>query len=166
MLVKMVEEKKDNFRYFVRIAQTDLDGNKPIRHSLLKIKGIGFMLSNAVCNLTNIDKKKKTGYLTGEEIKKIENVLESPSKFNVPAWMFNRRRDPVSGEDKHLLTSSLTFEQENDIKMMKKMRSYRGMRHSFGLPVRGQRTKSNFRRNKGKSSLGVKKKAAAKAGRV
>ena len=49
---------------------------------------------------------------------------------------------------------------------MKKVKSYKGVRHSAGLTVRGQKTKSNFRRNKGKLSLGVKKKQGAKAGRV
>ena len=59
----------------------------------------------------------------------------------------------------------MAFTQDNDIKMMKKMRSYKGIRHSLGLPVRGQRTKSNFRKNKGKV-LGVRKKEGAKAGKV
>jgi small subunit ribosomal protein S13 len=52
----------------------------------------------------------------------------------------------------------LKFAKENDVKMMKKIKSYRGLRHQWSLPVRGQRTKSNFRRNKGKGSLGVKRK--------
>ena len=55
------------------------------------------------------------------------------------------------------------FAQENDVKRLKRIRSYVGVRHGQGLPVRGQRTKSNFRRNKGKGPLGVKKKEAAKA---
>lgn len=161
----MVEEKKE-LKYFVRISQTDLEGNKPIKHSLLKIKGIGFMLANAICDKSGMDKQKKTGYLTDEEVKKIDDVLKDPLKFNIPSWLLNRRRDLETGEDKHLLTANLIFAQENDVKMMKKTKSYRGLRHAFGLPVRGQRTKSNFRRNKGKGSLGVKKKGTAKAGRV
>ncbi len=161
----MVEEKEE-LKYFVRIAQTDLEGSKPIKHSLLKIKGIGFMLANAVCDVSGMDKKKKTGYLTDEEVKKIDEVLNDPLKFNIPSWLLNRRRDIETGEDKHLLTANLTFAQENDVKMMKKTKSYRGLRHAFGLPVRGQRTKSNFRRDKGKGSLGVKKKPTAKAGRT
>ena len=46
-------------------------------------------------------------------------------------------------------------------KRLQMIKSYKGMRHAAGLPVRGQRTKSNFRKNKGKGSLGVKKKTAA-----
>ena len=161
----MAEEKKE-LKYFVRIANTDLAGSKPIGQSMLKIKGVGFMMANAVCNIAGIDKQKKTGYLEDGEVKKIDDVLKDPLKHNLPAWMLNRRRDVETGEDMHLITTNLIFMQDNDIKMMKKIRSYRGMRHAFGLPVRGQRTKSNFRRNKGKGSLGVKKKDTAKAGRV
>ena len=54
-------------------------------------------------------------------------------------------------------TSDLRFIQDNDIKMMKKIKSYKGIRHMFRLPVRGQCTRSNFRKNKGKG-MGVKRK--------
>jgi len=161
----MPEEQKQELKYFVRIANADLDGNKPIRHALIKIKGIGFMLSNAVLNAAGIEKIKKTGYLTESEVAKIDEVIKEPIKFNIPPWLFNRKKDPEDGLDKHLTGPTLAFAQDNDIKMMKKIRSYRGVRHSLGLPVRGQRTKSNFRKNKG-NVLGVKKKEGTRAGRV
>ncbi len=161
----MTEENKD-FKYFVRIAQTDLDGNKSIGNSLLKIKGINFMFSNVLCKVSGIDSRKKTGYLPDQEVKKIDDVLKDLAKYNVPAWLFNRKRDPETGKDTHLFSANLTFTNENDIKAMKKIKCYKGMRHAFGLPVRGQKTKANFRRNKGKSSLGVKKKTGTKGGRV
>lgn len=157
---------EQEFKHLVRIANTDLDGNKPIYKALTKIKGVGFMFSNMICFLTNMDKDAKTGYLKDEEIKKLDEAISSPKKINAPSWMFNRRKDIEDGNDRHIVTGDLNFAQETDIKMMKKIRSYRGVRHSFGLPVRGQRTRSNFRKNKGKVSLGVKKKARAKAGRV
>ena len=161
----MPEEQKQELKYFVRIANTDLDGNKPIINSLTKIKGISSMFSNAVLNVANIDKMKKTGYLTDEQATKIDDIIRDPLKFGIPMWMFNRKRDPEDNVDKHLIGSNLTFMQDNDIKMMKKMKSYKGIRHSFGLPVRGQRTRSNFRKNKGKV-MGVKRKESAKAGKV
>ena len=76
-------------------------------------------------------------------------------KFGIPMWMFNRRKDRETGEDVHLLTNELVFSRENDIKRMRRIKNYTGARHSLGLPVRGQRTKSNFRPNKGKVT-GVK----------
>lgn len=161
----MPEEQEQELKYFVRIVNTDLDGNKNINHALTKIKGVSFMFSNAICNAAQIEKTKKTGYLTDNEAAKIEDVIKEPLKFGIPSWLFNRKRDPEDSTDKHLVGSTLTFTQDNDIKMMKKIRSYKGVRHSLGLPVRGQRTKSNFRKNKGKV-LGVKKKEGVKAGRV
>lgn len=158
-------EQKQELKYFVRIANTDLDGNKAIYQSLTKIKGINFMLSNAILNIANIQKTKKTGYLTDEEALKIDEIIKEPTRFKVPSWLFNRRLDPEDNVSKHLVGSTLSFVQDNDIKMMKKIRSYRGIRHSLGLPVRGQRTRSNFRKNKGKV-LGVKRKEGAKAGKV
>ncbi|MBI2656474.1 30S ribosomal protein S13 [Candidatus Woesearchaeota archaeon] len=161
----MPEEQKQELKYFVRIANTDLDGNKPIAHALTKIKGISFMFSNVVLGVAGIEKAKKTGYLTDNEAARIDGVLKEPSKFNIPSWLFNRKRDPEDNIDRHLTGSILAFTHDNDIKMMKKIKSYKGIRHSLGLPVRGQRTKSNFRKNKGKV-MGVKKKEGTKAGKV
>ena len=161
----MPEEQKQELKYFVRIANTDLDGNKQLGNSLIKIKGISFMISNAICNAAGIQKTKKTGYLSDNEVERIDDVLKEPSKFKLPSWLFNRKKDPEDNADKHLLGANLSFTQDNDIKMMKKMKSYKGIRHSLGLPVRGQRTRSNFRRNKGKV-MGVKRKEGVKAGKV
>ena len=155
-----------DFKYFVRIANTDLDGNKSISNALKKIKGVSFMFSNMLCNFAGVDKTAKAGYLKDDEVKKLDDVLSNLSNYNAPSWMFNRRKNYVDGKDYHVLTGNLSFAEENDIKMMKKIRSYKGVRHGVGLPVRGQRTKSNFRRNKGKSSLGVVKKTAAKGSKA
>jgi small subunit ribosomal protein S13 len=163
---KAEQKQGEDFRYFVRIMNTDLDGKKPIVRALTKIKGIGQRFANVICNVANVYGYKKTGTLSDGEISRIDEVVKDPLKFNVPPWMLNRRRDHGDGKDKHLITANLIFSQENDIKIMKKIRCYKGERHSAGLTVRGQRTKSNFRKNKGKVSLGVKKKEGAKAGRV
>src|SRR3989338_1804255 len=159
------QQPKEELKYFVRIANTDLDGNKSIYSALTKIKGVSFMFSNAICNITDIEKTKKTGYLTDGEAGKIDEIIKEPSKFKIPPWMFNRKKDPEDNLDRHIVGSNLTFVQDNDVKMMKKMKSYKGVRHSLGLPVRGQRTRSNFRKNKG-NVLGVKRKEGAKAGKV
>ena len=160
-----MEQPKQELKYFVRIANADLDGNKAISNSLTKIKGIGAMFSHAICSAANIPMTKKTGYLSDKEVEKIEDVLRDPLKSGLPAWILNRKRDPEDNLDKHLIGTNLSFIQDNDIKMLKKIKAYRGIRHSLGLPVRGQRTKSNFRKNKGKV-MGVKKKEGAKSGRT
>ncbi len=151
-----------DFKHLVRIANTDLDGNKPIFKALTKIKGIGFMFSNAICTIAQVEATKKAGILSEEEISRIESALKNPVG-KMPDWLLNRRRDYETGENKHLLTGDLTFTNENDIRRMKKIKSYKGIRHMLGLPVRGQRMRSNFRKNKGKV-MGVKRSPGMKKG--
>jgi len=160
-----MEKEKQEFRYIVRIGNADLDGNKPLCLALTKVKGIGFVLANAVLNSLGLDKNKKAGYLSDEEVNKINKVIENPIENNIPSWLVNRRRDIETGKDIHLIGGNLSFVKDNDIKRMKNIRCYKGLRHAFGLPVRGQKTKSNFRKNKGKV-LGVKRKAGIKSGRT
>ncbi|MBW2993483.1 30S ribosomal protein S13 [Candidatus Woesearchaeota archaeon] len=158
----MTEEKE--FRHIVRIANTDIDGKKGIAVGMRKIKGIGFQFANMVCSLAKVSKRKRIGDISDGEIQRIEAVIKDPAKHGAPSWMMNRRRDYESNEDKHLILADLKFTQDNDIKMMRKIKAYKGVRHSLGLTVRGQRTKGHFRKNIGKV-LGVKKKKG-KAGRV
>jgi small subunit ribosomal protein S13 len=145
------------FRHIVRVANTDLDGRKHILYALTKIKGVSVMYANMALSVAGVEKTKKAGDLMDSEVKKIDEILRNPKKFNVPSWLFNRRKDYDTGEDSHLLMADLDLTKDFDIKRMKKNKSYKGLRHQWGLPVRGQRTKSNFRKNKGKG-LVVKKK--------
>ena len=152
----MPEDK--NYRHIVRVANTDLDGKKQLHHALLKIKGVGFIFSNAVCAVAGLDKHMKTGNLTEAQASKLTEVITNPLSNKIPKWLLNRRKDSETGDDIHIITGDLDFIQSNDVKYMKKTKSYKGLRHQWKLPVRGQRTKSNFRKNKGKVSLGVQRK--------
>ena len=158
-------EQSQNYRHIVRIVNSDLKGDKNIAYALRYVKGVGFAFSNALCKLAGVNGNKKTGELTEAEVAKIESILKAPLKAGVPVWMFNRKRDPDTGADKHLVGTDVKYVMENDIKMMKKIKCYKGVRHSLGLPVRGQRTRSNFRKNKG-NVLGVKARPGSKAGKV
>jgi small subunit ribosomal protein S13 len=163
---KQTQESKygADYRHIVRIANTDLKGEKSINMALHKIKGINFMFSNFVCHSAKVDPKKITGQLTDEDVQKLEDVIKNPAKYNCPVWLMNRRKDYETGQDMHLISTEWDLSVDNDLKRMKKVKSYKGIRHMLGQPVRGQRTKSNFRKNKGKVSLGVVRKAAAPAG--
>lgn len=157
-------EPKQDFKHLIRIAQVDLPGEKPIRIALSGIKGVGFNLASAICNQAGIEQKKKAGNLSEEEIRKLNEIITNPLAKGIPRWMFNWRKDYETGEDKHMLTGELDFVKESAIKRLKKIRCYRGIRHQQGQPVRGQRTKSHFRKNKGKV-IGVAKRKEAKSGR-
>lgn len=138
----------------VRILSKDIDARNKVYHGLTKIKGISWSVANAICKILKIDKSKKIGALTNEEIQKISDFMKNP-KF--PAYLFNRRKDFESGENKHMLSTTLELQHEFDIKRLKKIRSYKGYRHAMGLPVRGQRTRGHFRKNKSRG-VGIKKK--------
>ena len=138
----------------VRILSKDLEGGMTVYSGLAKIKGISWSFSNAICKSLEIDKKKKIGALSEGDIKEISDFAKSPK---VPSYILNRRKDHETGENKHLTGTDLELAKEFDIKRLKQIKSYRGLRHSLGLPLRGQRTKGNFRKNRSKG-VGIKKK--------
>jgi len=157
--VRMVEENKApevEFRGLVRIADSDVDGNVSIFMAITHVKGADFMMANAVCEVLNLNKREKCGNFSTEQVEKIEEVLQEPAKYGIPQWLFNRRKDIETGENKHIITSDLTLQTQMDIKLMKKIRSYKGVRHTRGSKkVRGQRTRSSGRRA---SAIGVARK--------
>lgn len=148
--------KKNNYEgKIVRILSQDIEGGMNVFSGLTKIKGISWSFANAVCKTLGFDRSKKIGSLTEKEIKKITEFVENP---DVLPFILNRRFEFESGEDKHVTGADLDLKKEFDIKRLKKIKSYRGIRHGAGLPVRGQRTKSNFRKERKKGS-GIKKKS-------
>ena len=158
----MAQEKGKETRQMVRLINSDVPGEKKVYLAVQKVRGVGFTLANAICNILKIDKNRKIGDLNEEEIKKISAMIQDPAKHGVPAWLLNRQKDYDTGEDKHLITSDLKLRVEDDVKRLKKIKSYRGMRHAWGLPTRGQRTRGHFRKGK---SLGVARKKAGKSGK-
>ena len=156
-----MEEKTQEKAYrerIVRILSKDIEGGMKTYPGLTKIKGISWNLSNAICKSLKIDKNRRVGSLTDEEIKKITDFIKNPP---LPEHLVNRRKDPETGKNNHLAGSNLELQKEFDIKKLKKIKSYRGYRHMSGLPLRGQRTRSNFRKNR-KKGVGIKKKGKKK----
>jgi len=152
------------FKHLVRIANTDLDGKKAVVYGLKDVRGVGVPLAVAICYVLKVDGFAKLGNLSDEVIGKLNDAVANPSAYGIPCWLLNRCKDPESGEDLHLITNNLIFQRENDIKFMKRIRCYKGVRHMLGGPVRGQRTRSNFRKNKGKV-MGVKTSGKKKGGK-
>ena len=148
--------KSEGFN-LIRILSTDIPTHKSVYSGLTLIKGISWSFSNAICKKLGIDKEKKIEELSEAERKKIEEFAQNPA---LPNFLLNRRRDIESEKAAHLLTSDLSLKNEFDIKRLKKIRSYRGLRHALGQPVRGQRTRSHFRKKK-IVKAGAKKKPKA-----
>ena len=142
----------------IRILGQDIKGRRTLYAGLTYIKGVSWSIANAVCIRLGLDKNMRIEQLDKDTIRKIEHEL---THLNVPAYMMNRRNDLETGTDNHLLTTNLDIKKEFDIKRLKKVRSYKGIRHGLGLPVRGQRTRSHFRKKGG--AVGIKKKNDKKA---
>ncbi len=154
----MQQQEKREER-LVRILSKDIEGKMKVYPGLTKIKGVSWAFSNAVCKTLKIDKNKTIGTLTEEEIQKISDFIKNPK---LPEYILNRRKDIETGDDKHLTGTDLDLRKDFDIKKLKKIKSYRGLRHTAGLPTRGQRTKAHFRHNRKKGS-GIKKKGGESA---
>ena len=158
------EEKKKHMRKveddvtLVRVLGKDIRGDKKLGAALTQINGISWTIGNAICKILNLDRSQRIQDVSKEEMAKIEAFIKDPQ---VPAFLKNRQNDLETGEDQHVSGADLKLRKEFDIKRMKKIRSYKGIRHTANLPVRGQRTKGNFRRNRGKSVAAAKKKVSA-----
>jgi small subunit ribosomal protein S13 len=132
----------------VRIANTDLDGKKKVVEAIKKIKGIGHTFARAVVWAAKIDPEKKLGELSDAEIERIEAVLKDPKSYGIPSYLLNRRKDLESGEDFHLVGDEVDIKMKFDIQREMELRSWKGIRHMYGLPVRGRRLRGTFRRGK------------------
>ena len=120
-----------------RIAGTDLP-NKPTRVALTYIFGIGRTSGEDICGKAGVDPHARINDLTTDEVSKIREIIENESK--------------VEGR--------LRTEVALNIKRLMDIGCYRGLRHRKGLPVRGQRTKTNARTRKGKKKTVAGKKKA------
>ncbi len=132
------------FKHIVRIADTDLDGHKSLLFALTGIKGVGIRLAQCIVNELGLDGRAKLGELDDETIAKIKKFVEEEIE-SLPSWLLNRRKDPHSGKDLHVLAKDVDFAKMLDIERLIRMKCYRGIRHAKGKKVRGQRTRSTGR---------------------
>lgn len=148
---KEAKEAKKEMKELIRIAATDIPASLSVYAGLTRIKGISWAMSNAICYVLKIDKKRKVSDLNPKEIETIGAFIKEPK---LPEWILNRRKDIETGISKHLITTELDLQHEFDIRRLRKIRSYKGIRHALGLPVRGQRTRAHFRKGR---AIGVKR---------
>lgn len=141
---KPVEKRDENFRYIVRLINTDIDGNKSIVIGLSGVKGLGIRTAEVIARMAGIPRNKKIGELTEEQTDALEKLITDYAE-KVPHWMVNRQSDWSTGADMHLVGVDVDLNRRDDINLMKMIRCYKGIRHEQGQKVRGQRTRSNGR---------------------
>lgn len=146
--VKKVDEKKkkedEQLKHIVRILNTDLEGKKQVQMALTGLKGVGRRCAFIFTRNAGVDPRATLGLLPDDQIDALKKAVEE-ANVALPVWMRNRREDFLTGEDKHVMGMDLNMTLREDLDVMKKSRSYKGIRHERGLRVRGQRTRSTGR---------------------
>ena len=103
------------YRYILRIMGTDVPGTLKTSYAVAQIKGVSMSLSNAILKKAGVNPDLRVGFLTESDISKIEDVIKEPAKYNLPIWLFNRRKDSETGKDMHLLSADLVLRTKQDI---------------------------------------------------
>lgn len=119
-----------------RVIGIDIPENKRLEISLTYLYGVGRKLSNEILAKLNLDPDMRANKLTQDDIAKLNGLLQS----------------------EYLVEGDLRRQVQNNIKRLISIHSYRGLRHRLGLPVRGQRTKTNSRTRKGRRKTVANKK--------
>ncbi|PIV09464.1 30S ribosomal protein S13 [Candidatus Roizmanbacteria bacterium CG03_land_8_20_14_0_80_36_21] len=121
----------------IRVHGIILPDNKEIRYALTLLYGIGFSRADRILDEVKVEKNKKVSQISEDEIKKIVNLIDK----------------------EYRIEGDLKEEINANIKVLKDIACYRGIRHIRNLPVKGQRTRSNARTKRGKrKTVGALKK--------
>ena len=144
-----------DFQHILRILGTNVDGKQKVMYAMTAVQGVGRRFSNIVMKKADVDMDKRAGELTQKEMDDIVNVIQNPLVFKIPSWMLNRRKDFKDGKSLQISSNQISQKMRDDLERLKKIRNHRGLRHYWGLRVRGQHTKTTGRRGK---TVGVSKK--------
>ncbi|HXW36856.1 MAG TPA: 30S ribosomal protein S13 [Nitrososphaerales archaeon] len=151
------------YRHLVRMSGKDLDGSKKLVVALADLRGVGDNFARSIVARLELDPRVRLGTLSEEQVKEIEKAVQATSASDLPGWYYNRRKDPETGSTGQLIGTDLEIANKNDVQKEKDAQSWKGVRHSLGLKVRGQRTRTTGRKGR---TVGVRKavlQAAAKA---
>ena len=110
-----------------RVAGVDIPNDKPVRIALRYIYGIGPTIADKICEKAGLDPQIRAKQLTEDELSKIASILDGD----------------------YIIEGQLRRQVQQNVARLRDIGCYRGMRHRRGLPVRGQRTKTNARTRKG-----------------
>merc|ERR1712156_521709 len=144
-----------DFQHILRVLNTNIDGKEKIMYAMTSIKGVGRRYSNIVLKKADIDQTKRAGEITDAELERIMEIMQNPRDYKIPDYFLNRKKDIKDGKYSQVLSNQLDNKLREDLERLKKIRSHRGLRHYWGLRVRGQHTKTTGRKGR---TVGVAKK--------
>lgn len=158
----VLPEQHQQFQHILRLLNTNVDGKRKIMYALTEIKGVGRRYSNLVCKKADVDLNKRwalclspwanvaaysiwntrAGDLNSDELERIVTIIQNPTQYKIPTWFLNRQKDIVDGKNSQILSNGVDSKLRDDLERLKKIRAHRGLRHYWGLRVRGQHTKT------------------------
>lgn len=145
---KAPPKKQKGIKGIIRIAGRDVYGEVPLNQAILRVRGIGYTSGNAMSGIVaeklSVPANIEVGDLTQEQLEQLDKILLNMQDY-LPTYLMNRRKDPVDGKDKHVITNDLIFSVRQDIEKEKKVYSWKGYRHAYGQKVRGQKTRNTGR---------------------
>jgi len=153
--MSLVYEKVAEFKHILRIFNTNLEGRRKVPFALRTIRGVGRRFAFLVCRKAKIDASRRAGDLSEAEAQKLVDIINDPVGNGFPKWFLNRQRDFRDNSYTQLASNTLDTKVREDLERMKKVRQNRGLRHFWGLKVRGQHSKSTGRRG---ATVGVVRK--------
>ncbi|CAF0707480.1 unnamed protein product [Brachionus calyciflorus] len=145
----------EKFQHILRVMNTNIDGRIKIPFALTSIKGVGRRFAFVCLRKADIDTNRRAGELSEEEVDRVINIVCNPRQYKIPDWFLNRQKDVKDGKYSQVTSNGLDNKLREDFERLKKIRSHRGLRHYWGLRVRGQHTKTTGRRGR---TVGVSKK--------
>ena len=92
--------------------------------------------------MTYVSRFASAGELNSDELERLVTIIQNPTQFKIPTWFLNRQRDIVDGKNSQILSNAVDSKLRDDLERLKKIRAHRGLRHFWGLRVRGQHTKT------------------------
>merc|ERR1740130_2277215 len=96
-----------------------------------------------ICKKADINIGKRAGEMDQDDIAKICAIIQNPLQFKIPQWFLNRQKDVKTGKYQQIFSNNLHTKLRDDLERLKKIRCHRGLRHYWGLTVRGQHTCTN-----------------------
>ena len=138
----------DDFQHILSVLNTNVDGRTKVMYALTQIRGIGRRFSNVVCKKAEIDMGKRAGELSAAELESLMVIVSNPRQFRIPDWFLNRQKNYKDGKYLQQVSNQLDTTFRDDLERLKKIRNHRGLRHYWGIRVRGQHTKTTGRRGK------------------
>nr|XP_053784938.1 40S ribosomal protein S18-like [Desmodus rotundus] len=141
--------------HILQVLNTHIDGRRKIAFAITAIKGVGRRYAHVVLSKADINHTKRAGELTEDKVERMITIMQNPQRYKIPDWFLNRQKDVKDGKYSQVLANGLDNKLREDLEQLKKIRAHRGLRHFWGLRVRGQHTKTTGRRG---HTVGVSKK--------